>query len=250
MKAVVVGASSGLGRCLAVGLAQRQHQVALLARRYDRLVEAAKEAGPGSLAVACDVTDAESCGKALSDAAAGLGGLDGLVYCAGMGILARLADTDASAWRLTLDTNLTGAALVTTAALPHLRQSAGAAAYLSSWSASLTAPWPGLGAYTVSKAGLDKLVEAWRVEHPEVGFTRVVVGNSAGGTGDSATEMVANWDPALASELWPLWESSGYFDGSLIEVEDLVDTVESVLRSGAASPESVRVMPRSAGETS
>ncbi|HML00596.1 MAG TPA: hypothetical protein VK428_10440, partial [Acidimicrobiales bacterium] len=155
------------------------------------------------------------------------------VYCAGTGILARLADTDASAWRQTLDTNLTGAA-----------------AYLSSWSASLTAPWPGLGAYTVSKAGLDKLVEAWRVEHPEVGLTRIVVGNSAGGTGDSATEMVANWDPALATELWPLWEANGYFDGSLIEVEELVDTVESVLRSGAASPPSVTVLPGPADETS
>ncbi|HMK62988.1 MAG TPA: SDR family oxidoreductase [Acidimicrobiales bacterium] len=246
MKAAVVGGSSGLGRCIGVGLARRHHHVALLARRYHRLVEAAKEAGPGSLAIACDVTDADSCRSALSDAAAGLGGLDALVYCAGVGILARLADTDASVWRQTLDTNLTGAALVTSAALPHLRHSRGAAAYLSSWSASLTAPWPGLGAYVVSKAALDKLVEAWRVEQPEVGFTRIVVGNSAGGTGDGATEMVAQWDPGLLSELWPGWEAKGYFDGGLVDTDDLVETVQSVLQSGPSSPPSVTVMPRPA----
>ena len=64
-------------------------------------------------------------------------------------------------------------------------QSGGTAAYLSSVSASLTPPWPGLGAYAVSKAALDKLVEAWRAEHPHVGFTRVVVGDCGGGEGDA-----------------------------------------------------------------
>ena len=70
------------------------------------------------------------------------------------------------------DTNVMGAALVTAAAVPHLSASGGTAVYLSSVSASLTPPWPGLGAYGVSKAALDKLVEAWRVEHPDIGFTR------------------------------------------------------------------------------
>jgi len=46
MRAVVVGASSGLGRCIGVGLGQRGMQVALLARRRDRLETAVKEAGP------------------------------------------------------------------------------------------------------------------------------------------------------------------------------------------------------------
>jgi NADP-dependent 3-hydroxy acid dehydrogenase YdfG len=57
MRAVVVGASSGLGRCIGVGLGQRGAPVALLARRHDRLVDAAKEAGAGALAIRCDVTD-------------------------------------------------------------------------------------------------------------------------------------------------------------------------------------------------
>ncbi len=82
-------------------------------------------------------------------------------------------------WRRVFDTNVIGAAIVTSAAIEHLTASGGTAAYLSSVSASLTPPWPGLGAYAVSKAALDKLVEAWRAEHPTVGFTRVVVGDCA-----------------------------------------------------------------------
>ena len=50
-KTVVIGASSGLGRCIGVGLAERGDQVALLARRRDRIENAAKEAGQDAIAV-------------------------------------------------------------------------------------------------------------------------------------------------------------------------------------------------------
>ena len=60
MRTVVVGASSGLGRCIAVGLGRRGARVALLARRQERLVEAAREAGPEAVAIACDVTQPSS----------------------------------------------------------------------------------------------------------------------------------------------------------------------------------------------
>src|SRR5438128_1583151 len=122
MKTVVVGASSGLGRCIGVGLAQRGADVALLARRHERLVDAAKEAGPGSLAIACDVTDEASCRHAIDEAAVGLGGIDALVYASAVGPLARLVDVDAATWRHTFDTNVIGAALITAAAVPHLAE--------------------------------------------------------------------------------------------------------------------------------
>ena len=111
------------------------------------------------------------------------------MYAPGIGPLARLVDTDADTWRRVFETNVTGAAIVTSAAIDALTESGGTAAYLSSVSASLTPPWPGLGAYAVSKAALDKLVEAWRAEHPHVGFTRVVVGDCAGGEGDAQSAI-------------------------------------------------------------
>jgi NAD(P)-dependent dehydrogenase (short-subunit alcohol dehydrogenase family) len=245
---VVVGASSGLGRCIAVGLGQRGDEVALLARRYDRLADAAKEAGPTARAIACDVTDEASVRAAIAEAASGLGGIDALVYAAGIGSLVRLADTDAATWRATLDANVVGAALATAAAIPHLKDSRGVAAYLSSVSASLTPPWPGIGAYLVSKAALDKMVEAWRAEHPDVGFTRVVVGDCAGGEGDAISGFANDWNQELAAELMPIWFERKYLSGHLVEVESLIHVVDAVLRCGAsASVASVTVAPRIPG---
>jgi NAD(P)-dependent dehydrogenase (short-subunit alcohol dehydrogenase family) len=247
VRAVVVGASSGLGRCIGVGLVKRGAKVALMARRRDRLQGAVEEAGGGAVAIGCDVTDVDSCRAGIDEAAEVLGDIDALVYAPGIGPLVRLADTDADTWRRVFDTNVTGAAIVTAAALPRLAATAGRAVYLSSVSASETPPWPGLGAYAVSKAALDKLVQAWRAEHPEIGFTRLVVGDCAGGTGDGQTQFADSWDPELAAAVMPTWIERGYIAGSLIDVEELVDAVDAVLRMGATvSMPTVVVAPRPA----
>lgn len=247
MRTVVVGASSGLGRCIGIGLAQRGARVALLARRRERLDAATKEAGPEARAIECDVTDEASCRSAIAKAAAELGGIDALVYAPGIGPLARLVDTDAETWQRVFATNVTGAALVTAAAIPHLSESAGTAVYLSSVSASLTPPWPGLGTYAVSKAALDKLVEAWRAEHPAIGFTRLIVGDCAGGEGDSRTGFANGWDFELAAELHPIWAARNYLSGGLLDPDHLVAAVDAVLRGGATvSMPSVTVAPRPA----
>lgn len=176
----VVGASAGLGRCIGIGLARRGARVAFLARRQDRLVKAAEEAQNGAVAVTCDVTDAITCRRAIGRVVDEFGGLDALVYTTGMGVLAPLADVTSEQWAQLFATNVTGASLVTAAAAPHLAATGGSAVYLSSLSASYTTPWPLLGAYAVSKAALDKLTEAWRIEHPNIAFTRLAVGDSFG----------------------------------------------------------------------
>jgi NAD(P)-dependent dehydrogenase (short-subunit alcohol dehydrogenase family) len=245
MRTVVVGASSGLGRSIGIGMAQRGAHVALLARRYENLVAAAEEAGGGAVAIRCDVTDETSCASAIKEAVDALGGIDALVYSTGIGPLSRIEDLDAATWRRAFDTNAIGASLVTAAALPHLQASRGAAAYLSSVSASLTAPWPGLSAYLVSKAALDKLVEAWRAEHPEVGFTRVTVGDCIGGEGASTTQFANEWDSDLAIELGPLWFERGFMNGGFIEIDELVRLVHDVVSHGAsAAIPSITITPR------
>jgi len=245
MRTVIVGASTGLGRCIGVGLARRGAQVALLARRKDLLDDAAAEAGSGTLAITCDVTDADACARAVEEAVAGLGGIDAVVYSTGVGILRRIEDIDAETWMRAFGTNVVGASLFTAAALPHLRESRGAIAYLSSVSASESAPWPGLGAYTVTKAALDKLVEAWRVEHPQVGFTRVVVGDCGGGEGIGQSQFTAEWDQELAGEMVTLWLERRLLSGALMDIEHLIGMIDAVLRCGAsASVPSISVTPR------
>jgi NAD(P)-dependent dehydrogenase (short-subunit alcohol dehydrogenase family) len=234
-RTVVIGASSGLGRCIGVGLAQRGDQVALLARRRERIQAAAKEAGPGAIPIECDVTDEVSCRSAISDAADALGGIDNLVYAPAICPLVRLVDTDAETWRQVFDTNVIGAALATAAAVPHLAASAGKAVYLSSDSGTFGPPWPGLGAYGVSKAALERLVEAWRAEHPDIGFTCLIVGECAGGEGDAQTAMNVGWDTELAMKAYPLWASRGCMPGKLMPVEDLIEVVHTILRTDAAT---------------
>jgi NAD(P)-dependent dehydrogenase (short-subunit alcohol dehydrogenase family) len=242
---VVIGASSGLGRCIGVGLAHRGDTVALLARRKERLVAAAEEAGPGTLAIECDVVDSASTKAAIDEAAAGLGGIDALVYTPGIGHLSRIEDTDAATWQAVFATNVTGASIATAAALPHLSASSGVAMYLSSVSASQTPPWPGLGSYAVSKAALDKLVEAWRAEHPHLGFTRVIVGECAGGEGDSMTGFASGWDSELLGDLVGSWVTRGYMTGALMDVTELVNTIDVVARADtSACIRSVTVAPR------
>jgi len=234
-RTVVVGASSGLGRCIGVGLAQRGDQVALLARRRERIEAAATEAGPGAIAIECDVTDEASCRSAIGAAADALGGIDNLVYTPAIGPLVRMVDTDAETWRRVFDTNVIGAALVTAAAVPHLTESAGKVVYLASDAGTFGPPWPGLGAYGVSKAALERLVEAWRAEHPDIGFTNLIVGECAGGEGDAQTGMNIGWDMDLAMKAVPLWTSRGCMPGKLMPVEDLIGVVHTILRTDAST---------------
>jgi NAD(P)-dependent dehydrogenase (short-subunit alcohol dehydrogenase family) len=234
-RTVVIGASSGLGRCIGVGLVQRGDQVALLARRRERIEAAAKDAGPGAIAIECDVTDEASCRSAINDAAEALGGIDNLVYASAICPLVRLVDTDAESWRQVFDTNVIGAALATAAAVPHLTASGGKAVYLSSDSGSYAPPWPGLAAYGVSKAALEILVDARRAEHPDIGFTCLIVGECAGGEGDGQTGMNIGWDRELAVQAHPLWVSRGCMPGKLMPVEDLVEVVHMILHTDAAT---------------
>ncbi len=94
---------------------------------------------------------------------------------------------------------------------------------------------PLLGAYAVTKAALDKLVEAWRIEHPNIGFTRLAVGDSFGGTGDSQTEFNKNWDPKALDTAIRFWMENGFMQGGLVDADHLVDVVRSVLLCGNSS---------------
>ena len=244
-RVVVVGASSGLGRCIGLGLAAKGDRVAFLARRADRCQAAAAEAGGGAVGIACDVTDEAGARSAIAAAVEALGGLDALVYSTGIGPLSPIEAVDAATLRRAFETNVIGAHTVTAAALPHLKAAQGMAAYLSSVSASLTPAWPGLSPYVVTKTALDKLVESWRVEHPEVGFTRLTVGDCSGGEGESMTEFATGWDGEAAMKFAPLWVSRALMAGTLMDVGELVAVVDTLVHLGASAtvPE-VAVTPR------
>jgi NAD(P)-dependent dehydrogenase (short-subunit alcohol dehydrogenase family) len=184
-------------------------RVVVSARRAEKLAELADE--PGVIAVAADATSKPEVEGLLAAATEELGGLDAVLYVAGRGSLAPLDQTDPEAWAQDYAVNVIGANLVCAAALPHL-QPDGVIAIVSS-RGPLDTHW-GLASYTSSKAALDNAIKAWRVEHPERRFLRIVMGNT------NSTEFASAYDMDLLMQALTHWGDQG-IDGGLMELDDV-----------------------------
>ena len=223
MRLLVVGGSSGVGRAVGSAAAARGAAVVFAGRRKEMLEEAAAKAGRACTALVCDVRDPGSCQDVVSRAVAGLGGLTALVYTPTYLPLRWLEEASVEEWRASLETSVIGPALVTKAALPQLRQSAGRVVYISSdWNLY---PRVALALYGVGKAGLDSLCLGYRIEVPEVSFTRVVLGPTA------PTEVWRDWDFDLARPLMEQWEKKGINYRGVMETQDAADAIVGVLAS-------------------
>jgi NAD(P)-dependent dehydrogenase (short-subunit alcohol dehydrogenase family) len=238
-RVLVLGASSGVGRAVAELAARAGARVVLAARRRERLDAAAvalRGEGCSALALACDVTNEAECRSAVAQAVAALAGLDALVYASGVSPLCLLGEAGQADWRAVLDVNLIGASLVTAAALDALRASRGRAVYVGSYSERQTLP--GIGLYSVSKSALSALIEAWRMEHPEVDFTKVVLGNTTG------TEFAHAWGQERTLAITKLWVERGLFPApKMMPLANAAEAICSVLAVRGHVDE-IGVMPR------
>jgi NAD(P)-dependent dehydrogenase (short-subunit alcohol dehydrogenase family) len=126
--ALVTGASSGLGRHMALVLARAGARVALAARRVDRLEQAAAECsafGQAAVPIALDLTDRDSIARAAAAAQAALGRIDVLVNNAGTAVTKPSLDQTWEDWSMVVDTNLTGAMLLSQAVGRGMAQTGG-----------------------------------------------------------------------------------------------------------------------------
>src|SRR6201981_759286 len=108
--AVVVGGSSGIGKTIALGLAQAGADVIASARRMERVKTLADEIeslGRRSLRVTCDVADRESLEKLLRASVDAFGKVDIMVNAAGITKRAPTLDFSEADWNRIMDTNLT-----------------------------------------------------------------------------------------------------------------------------------------------
>ena len=232
---LVVGASSGLGRAAAIGLAQGGARVAFAARRGDLTAAAAAEVGNGAIGLSCDVCDAASCDAVVASTVEAFGGLDAVVFTAALGTLGRLEDTGDDVWARAFAVNVTGASLITRAAMPHLEAVRGVIVYFSSMAGSFSEPWPGLGVYASTKAALERMVESWELEHRTVRFTRFVVGPSIGDEA-SPSEFVREFDPEVAVALMPEWSEMDRFGLNLVLPDDITKALTAILTMQATIP--------------
>lgn len=165
-RAVVTGAGRGIGRSIALALAQAGADVAVTARtasELDQLVAEMRALGRKSLAVTCDVTDAEQVAHMAKTVLDELGGVDILVNNAGNAGSHKLLNHPDELWHRMLAVNLTSVYYVSKAFLPTLiEQRGGRIITIASIASRVAGRYT--AAYTASKHGVLGLTRALAVE--------------------------------------------------------------------------------------
>lgn len=184
--ALITGASKGLGRSMALELAQAGASLALVARNADKLKEAEAEIATLGATVhtySADVQNEQAVLELEKSVAADLGKVQIVINSAGTNIRKNLVDFTLEEWRTVLDTNLTSVFLVCKTFVPHMKGT-GYGRILNITSIMSHVSLPGRSAYSSSKAGLLGLTRALALELASEGVT--VNGISPG---PFATEM-------------------------------------------------------------
>jgi short-subunit dehydrogenase len=170
-KILITGASSGLGAGMARAFAGKGRDLALCARRTDRLEELKAELleqYPGvTIAVAAlDVNDHEQVPKVFAELSDELGGIDRIIVNAGIGKGAPMGSGKLWANKATIETNLVAALVQIETAIEMFKKAGGGHLVLVS-SVLCNKGVPGVkAAYAASKAGLSSLGESLRAEYP------------------------------------------------------------------------------------
>jgi NADP-dependent 3-hydroxy acid dehydrogenase YdfG len=127
--AVITGASSGIGEAVAYALAAEGAQVALLARRADKLKGVSeaikKRSGKDALVAVTDVADKDSVTAAINKVKETFGSVDILVNNAGVMYLGSVAGADVEDWKRMIDINVMGLMYCTHAVLPIMKAAGG-----------------------------------------------------------------------------------------------------------------------------
>ena len=164
--AVVIGGSSGIGRMLALGLADAGADVVPSARRLDLVSKVAEEIellGRKSLRVPSDVIDRESLERLLRATVEAFGKVDILVNCAGFNQRAPTLDFPEADWNRLIDTNLTGTLRSCQVFGRHMIDRRGGRIINIASMGSFLALYE-VAAYCASKAGVASLTKSLAVE--------------------------------------------------------------------------------------
>ena len=232
MRVLVTGAASGIGRaaCLKLARDAGDEGAAGIAAvdvapssSHDDLLDELARLGADACAIHADMGDADGPRRAVEEAVARLGGLDGVVSNAGINSPGPIVECSVEDWVRVFAVNTRAAWLLACAARPALAASAGAMVIVSSMSGSF--PHAGLGPYGPSKAAVSMLA---RVLAQELGPEGIRV--NAVSPGMTRTGMTArvydNEEVATARRaLVPL--------GRVAEPEDIAEAVAFLLGPGA-----------------
>jgi sorbose reductase len=237
-RALVTGASSGIGRKVAEAYLQAGAQVAIAARRSEVLEEVAADlasAGSRVLPVCCDVTQPDQVGRMLEQVTAELGGIDIAVCNAGIIAIAPMLETSLQEFQSIQDTNVTGVFLTAQAAARQMVRQGHGGVIITTASMSghiINVPQQ-VGHYCASKAAVMHLTKAMAVELAphQIRVNSVSPGYIRTELVEPLTEYHAQWEPKIPlgrmgrpEELTGLYlylasEASSYMTGSDIVID-------------------------------
>lgn len=180
-RALITGASSGIGKATALAFAQAGIDVSLVSRSQDKLeaiATAAREAGVEAKAYPLDLAKIEQVKAEISAIATDFAPIDILVNSAGIGYTNPLSETPLSDWQHVIGLNLTSVFQCILGVLPAMRQQH-RGTIINVASIAAEQPFPAWGAYSVSKAGLIALSKTLAAEERPHGIRVVTISPGA-----------------------------------------------------------------------
>jgi len=204
--ALVTGGSSGIGLAIARALREDGFAVTLAARTREKVEAAARELD--ALAVTADVADDEDCRRLVDEHRERYGRIDVLVNSAGVGIAGGVDELSTKQVDLQLGVNLRGLMLVTSAALPLLRETRGLVVNIASIAGTMGTPF--LPVYGATKAAVIQFTDTLNRGEQEHGVRATAIS-----PGFVDTPMT-DWNPVPKDEM--------------IQPEDCAEIVRLLLR--------------------
>jgi len=229
-RALITGASSGIGKASALAFAKMGVDLALVSRSLDKLeavASAARQTGVDAKTYAVDLSQISTVSEKIAAIAADLGAVDILVNNAGMGYTGALSDTSLSDWQKVMDLNLTSVFGCILAVLPTMRDRGGGTIINIASIAGQT-PFANWGAYSVSKAGLIALAKTLAAEE-----------------GTNGIRVTTICPGAVNTELWNSETVQHNFDRSAMLTPEIVaqSIVHTALLPAPAAIAELTLMP-------
>jgi NADP-dependent 3-hydroxy acid dehydrogenase YdfG len=225
--ALVTGASSGIGEATALALARAGADVAIVARRQDRLDALAprlRDEGANALVIPADITSREQAHAAVEQTVAELGRLDTLVNNAGVMLLGPAVGAPLEEWERMIEINVEGLLYCAHAALPHLLTAAQDAPrriadMVNVSSVAGRVARNGSGVYNLTKHGVGAFSEALRQE-----VTGRHVRISLVEPGAVATELQSHNRPEIQEGM-----AKRFGDIEILEAPDIADAIAYIV---------------------
>ncbi|MBV8388996.1 MAG: SDR family oxidoreductase [Mucilaginibacter sp.] len=168
---IITGASSGIGKALAIEFASRGANLILAARQYVALCELTEslinKCHIQAVAVQCDVSNEEDCNHLIKQAVLTFNRVDVLVNNAGISMRALFKDVDLKVLKTLMDVNFWGTVYCTKYALPHIQKTQGSIVGVSSIAGYKGLP--GRTGYSASKFAMNGFLDALRIENLKTG---------------------------------------------------------------------------------